>query len=73
MMKGEEERPPKRARKRGRCGECKREKDLKNKVRTHCGHCDSFACSLIIILRCAQHRAVQNLARRIKGLSQRFF
>ena len=59
----EEERPPKRARKRDRCGECKREKDLK--VRTHCG-------ATLLCVRCiASCRA--NLARRIKGLTQRFF
>ena len=49
----EEERPPKPARKRGRCGECKREKDLK--VRTHCDRCDSFACSLYSIVLCNEH------------------
>lgn len=46
----EEERPSKRARKRGRCGECKRKKDLK--VRTHCGRCDSFVCSLHSTVLC---------------------
>ena len=46
----EEQRPPKRARKRGRCGEFKREKDLK--VRTHCGRCNSFVCSLHSIMLC---------------------